>query len=113
MKNNIIQIFISIMIISLPTIVMAGKQLEIKREAIKDCKAFNNMKYTKNKNNISIKIGHIYRILEHRESQVMIFIDNMKESDLRQRWVDSNCFYKKEIVTNKIITVIDSKIRVR
>ena len=109
MKNEINKIIIFLMVTLLPTVSMAGKQLEIEREAIKDCKAFNNMKHTKNKNNISIKTGYVYRILEHRESQVMILIDNMAESDLRQRWVDSDCFYKKEIVTNKVIIVIDSK----
>lgn len=92
----------------LPVASMAGKQLEIKREAIKECLAFNNMKHTKNKNNISIKRGHTYRVLEHRESQVMILLDKMAESDLRQRWVDSDCFYKDKIIKNKVITVIDS-----
>ena len=91
-----------------PIVSMAGKQLEIKREAVKDCLAFNNMKHTKNKKNISIEKGHIYRILEHRDSQLQILIDNMSESDLRQRWVDKDCFYEKEISVNKVITVIDS-----
>jgi len=108
MKNSLNRVLLFITVAILPISIMAGKQLEIEREAIKECKAFNNMKHTKNKNNISIKRGHVYRILEHRESQVMILIDNMAESDLRQRWVNSDCFYKDKIVKNKVITVIDS-----
>lgn len=98
MKNKII---LSVLAIILPISVMAGKQLEIEREAIKECEAFNDIKHTKNRNNISLKKGYPYRIIEHREAQIRVLIDYISQGSVRQRWVDSDCFYKKKRIVPK------------
>ncbi len=60
--------------------------------ATKECLAFNNMKHTKNKNNISLKKGYRYKIIKHQKNQVRIFIDYISHREVPNRWVDSNCF---------------------
>lgn len=60
--------------------------------AIKECLAFNNMKHTKNRNNISLKKGYKYKIIKHQKNQVRVFIDYISNKDIPYRWVDANCF---------------------
>lgn len=60
--------------------------------ATKPCLAFNNMKHTKNKGNISLKSGYEYKIMKSQNNQLRIFIDYLSEQEVPHRWVDSHCF---------------------
>ena len=76
-------------------IVVTSKKKDAKdtyKVAIKPCLAFNNMKHTKNKGNISLKNGYKYRVMKSQKNQFRIFIDYLSEKEVPHRWVDSNCF---------------------
>jgi ribonuclease T2 len=82
------KLIISALLISLPLISVAKEY----KEATKTCEAFNNMKHTKNTNNIKLKVGDEYRVLEHKKGQILTLI---KGERIVQRWVDESCFNKQ------------------
>ncbi len=58
-----------------------------------ECRAFNNIKHTENKDNISLIKDYEYRVIENQDGQVWILIDYIAQGDVRHRWVDRDCFY--------------------
>jgi len=82
------KILISSIILALPLIAMS-KKVEIYQSATQSCPAYNNMRHTTNTNNIKLKVGEKYRILDHRKGQILTLI---KGEQIAQRWVDEECF---------------------
>ncbi len=78
----------STLILTLPLIVVAKKP-PVYKEAKKECSAFNNMKHTRNTNNIELKVGKKYRILQNNKGQILTLIEGER---VAQRWVDASCF---------------------
>ncbi len=60
--------------------------------AQKQCSAFNNMKHTRNSDNVTLKRGKIYRVLDSRKGQLLILVKGEK---IAQRWVDEDCLKSK------------------
>ena len=58
-------------------------------EAITSCNAYNNMKHSKNRDNLKIEVGKSYFILEKRDKQFYI---QTEYKNVPNRWVDKNCF---------------------
>ena len=81
----------SAFILTLP-LVLVAKKPPVYEEATKECVAFNNMKHTANTNNIELKIGKKYRILQHNKGQILTLIEGER---VAQRWVDESCFSDK------------------
>ncbi|HFU77855.1 MAG TPA: hypothetical protein ENK68_05070 [Epsilonproteobacteria bacterium] len=77
-----------------------------------ECKAFNNMRHTKNTHNVVLDKMRKYPILKHHKGQNLVLI---KGEQPAQRWVDDSCFspVKKHInqdkVGNKLPKTIDIK----
>jgi len=80
-------ITISLMV-ALPWVLMAKKP-KVYEEATQACPAYNNMKHTTNTNERVLKVGQEYRILSHKEGQVLTLIEGER---IAQRWVDEGCF---------------------
>jgi len=82
------KIITSALIITLP-MVMVAKKPPVYQEAKKECLAYNNMKHTSNTNNIKLKVGDKYRILQSNKGQILTLIEGER---IAQRWVDEACF---------------------
>ena len=67
--------------------------VDIDKEAIKECEAFNDLKHTTNQDDIKLIIGYEYNIIEGRDNQFRILIDYISQGDIRHRWVNKDCFY--------------------
>ncbi len=79
---------------------LTAKNPKIYKEATQSCPAFNDMKHRNNTNNISLKVGDSYRILQERKGQVLTLIEGER---IAQRWVDKACFEKgKEVERKKV-----------
>ncbi len=78
----------STLILTLP-LVLVAKKPHVYKEATKECPAFNNMKHSSNSNNIKLKVGKKYRILQKNKGQILTLIDGQR---VAQRWVDESCF---------------------
>lgn len=78
----------STLILTLPLVLMAKKP-PVYKTATKECSAFNNMKHTTNTNNIKLKTGQKYRILQSNKGQILTLIEGER---VAQRWVDEACF---------------------
>jgi len=79
-----------LIILLLPTLIMAKEY----QEATKACPAYNNMRHTKNSNNIKLEIGKEYRVLDHKKGQILTLI---KGEPISQRWVDEDCLKPKSL----------------
>jgi len=98
----------STLILTLP-LVLVAKKPHIYKEATQECSAFNNMKHSSNTNNIELKVGKKYRILQKNKGQILTLIEGER---VAQRWVDEGCFLdaskkveeKKSVVKEKVIT---------
>jgi len=66
-----------------------AKSEALYRKAIESCEAYNNLKHTKNSNNLKLQVGKEYKILETRDKQFLIYVDGER---IAQRWVDKSCF---------------------
>ena len=82
------KLILSTVIISLPLLVIAKEY----KEATQSCEAYNNMKHTTNTNEVKLKVGDEYRILDHKKGQILTLI---KGERITQRWVDDSCFKKE------------------
>ena len=82
------KILTSTLILTLP-LVLVAKKPHIYKEATKECSAFNNMKHTSNTNNIELKVGEKYRILQNNKGQILTLIEGER---IAQRWVNEACF---------------------
>jgi len=82
------KLFTSILLLTLPFVLLAKKP-HVYKEATKECLAFNNMKHTANTNNIKLKAGKKYRILQNHKGQILTLIEGER---VAQRWVDESCF---------------------
>jgi len=60
--------------------------------AIKSCEAFNNLKHTNNRGNITLQVNKTYDSLREYKGQNLILVDNATP---KQRWVDSSCLKVK------------------
>jgi len=85
------KIVTSALILTLPLVVLAKKP-HIYEKAFKACPAFNNMKHTSNTNNIELKVGQKYRVLQKNKGQILTLIEGER---VAQRWVDEACFNDK------------------
>ncbi|MBU1666824.1 hypothetical protein KKC13_00250 [bacterium] len=88
----------------LPLLVLAKNPLKYE-EATKACSAYNNMKHTQNSNEIKLKAGEKYRILERKEGQVLTLIEGER---IAQRWVDESCF-KPQSIGTQIVNSLNKK----
>jgi len=96
------------LILTLP-LVLVAKKPHIYKEATQECAAFNNMKHSSNTNNIELKVGKKYRILQNNKGQILTLIEGER---VAQRWVDEGCFLdaskkveeKKSVVKEKVTT---------
>jgi len=70
-----------------------AKDSTLYKKAVESCEAYNNMKHTKNSNNLKLQVGKDYKILETRDKQFLIYIDGER---IAQRWVDKSCFGDKK-----------------
>ncbi len=93
------KIILSLIILLLPLMAMSKKI--VYQEAKESCFAYDNMKHTKNSNDIRLKKGQKYRVIEHRKGQILTLIKGEK---IAQRWVDENCFSDKKLKEKKITT---------
>ena len=93
------KIILSLMILLLP--LMAISKEVIYKEAQESCFAYNNMKHTKNSNNIKLQKGKKYRVIEQRKGQILTLIKGEK---IAQRWVDKSCFSDKKSKDKKSIS---------
>lgn len=75
------------LIFSLPLVVVAKKP-KVYETAVLECPAYNNMKHTANSNNIQLKIGEKYRVLQKSKGQVLTLIEGER---IAQRWVKEVC----------------------
>jgi len=82
------KLIISALVVVLPLSLMAKKPVKYEK-ATKSCEAFNNMKHTSNSNDISLKIGQEYRVLQENKGQILILVEGER---VAQRWVDEGCF---------------------
>ena len=65
-------------------------------KALSACDTFNNMKHSKNVNNLKLSIGKSYRVLDDKKEQYYIKTD---DKDIPNRWVNKECF-KSSISTS-------------
>jgi ribonuclease T2 len=72
---------------------LVAKSPKVYQEATQACPAYNNMKHTINSNNRQLEVGKEYRILSHKEGQILTLIEGER---VAQRWVDEGCFKDKE-----------------
>jgi len=79
------------LILVLPLVSMAKKPA-VYKEATQECFAYNNMKHTNNTNNIKLKVGGKYRVLQTNKGQILTLIEGER---VAQRWVDEECFNDK------------------
>ena len=75
------------LILALPLLVVAKKP-KVYETAVLECPAYNNMKHTSNSNNIQLKIGEKYRVLQKSKGQVLTLIEGER---VAQRWVKEVC----------------------
>jgi ribonuclease T2 len=92
------RLIISTLLISLPLISIAKEH----KTATQSCEAYNNMKHTTNTNEIKLKVGTEYRILDHKRGQILTLI---KGERIAQRWVDEGCFGKQSLSSAVLQTV--------
>ena len=76
------------LLMTLPLLVFAKNPVKY-QEAIKACPAYNNMKHSMNSNNIELKVGQKYRILQEHKGQILTLIEGER---IAQRWVLEECF---------------------
>ena len=97
----------STLILALPLMLVAKKP-PVYKEATKECKAFNNMKHTSNTNNIELKVGKKYRILQRNKGQILTLIEGER---VAQRWVDDACFLdaSKKVEEKKSVVNVSTK----
>jgi len=69
-------------------LVLVAKKPKVYETAVLECPAYNNMKHTANSNNIQLKIGEKYRVLQKSKGQVLTLIEGER---IAQRWVNENC----------------------
>ena len=75
---------------------LIAKKPPVYEKASKSCPAYNNMKHTSNTNNINLKIGTEYRILQKNKGQILTLISGER---IAQRWVDDACFSEAKLET--------------
>jgi len=75
------------LILTLPLMLLAKKP-KVYETAVLECPAYNNMKHTANSNNIQLKIGEKYRVLQKSKGQVLTLIEGER---IAQRWVKEVC----------------------
>lgn len=98
------KIVTSALLLALPFVVMA-KNPHIYEEAIKVCPAYNNMRHTQNSNEIKLKTGEVYRIIERKKGQILTLIEGER---IAQRWVDESCF-KPQSIGSQIVKSLNKK----
>jgi len=74
-----------------------------------ECKAFNNMKHTRNTHHVILDTTKKYTILKHHKGQNLILV---KGEQPAQRWVDDACFTKGSganvlPVTSSVVNIDD------
>lgn len=92
------------LIMILPLLVLA-KNPQTYEEARKTCPAYNNMKHTQNSNEIKLKAGKEYRILDRKKGQILTLIEGER---IAQRWVDESCF-KPQSLSSQIVNSLNKK----
>ncbi len=89
---------ITIALLATLPITLTAKDPKVYKEATQSCPAFNDMKHRNNTNNITLKVGNSYRILQERKGQVLTLIEGER---IAQRWVDKECFEDSKKVEKK------------
>lgn len=75
------------LILVLPLLVVAKKP-KVYETAVLECPAYNNMKQTQNSNDIQLKVGEKYRVLQKNKGLVLTLIEGQR---IAQRWVKEVC----------------------
>jgi len=65
---------------------------------LKECKAYNNMKHSRNTHNLILDTSRKYTILKKHKGQYLLLVKNEQPS---QRWVDDTCFVNKKAINKK------------
>lgn len=71
------------------------------------CEAFNNMKHTKNTNNMMLDTSKKYTVLKSHKGQKLILIKGANPS---QRWVDGDCFKKSKTQNNETMSSMENEL---
>ena len=75
------------LILTLPLLLVAKKP-KVYETAVLECPAYNNMKQTQNSNEIQLKVGEKYRVLQRNKGLILTLIEGQRIS---QRWVKEVC----------------------
>ena len=89
---------ISIALLATVPMLLMAKNPKVYKKAMQTCSAFNDMKHRNNSNNISLKVGKAYRILQEQKGQILTLIEGER---IAQRWVDKDCFEEGKKVVEK------------
>jgi ribonuclease T2 len=95
-----------LLILSLPFLLLAKKP-KVYETALLECPAYNNLKHTVNSNDLQLKVGQKYRVLQRTKGQVLTLIEGERVS---QRWVKAVCLSDSErLSNNKPVTRLNSQ----
>ena len=101
-RNEMKKQLICLVVSALPFVAFAK---ETYQDATQACEAYNNMKHSKNTNDVTLEIGKEYRILDHKKGQFLILV---KGEHIAQRWVDESCF-KPQGLAQKLVNTLNKK----
>ncbi len=86
------------LIVTLPLLLVAKKP-KVYETAMLECPAYNNMKQTQNTNNIQLKVGEKYRVLQKNKGLVLTLIEGER---IAQRWVKEVCLSDGKTKTTEV-----------
>ncbi|MBA1421178.1 MAG: hypothetical protein FAF03_10120 [Epsilonproteobacteria bacterium] len=74
------------LLLSLLLTYLASANMEIYPK--KECQLFNNLKHTKNRGHVILKLDRTYEMLKHHKKQYLVKVEGATPP---QRWVDDDC----------------------
>jgi len=101
------KIVLMIFILALPSLSLS-EYMDIKKDALKSCQAYNRLhqrisktQHVRNSNNIRLKKGYFYRVIEYRRDadELRIEIDYISQGNIRHRWVKRDCLFKNKNIS--------------
>ena len=69
------------------------------RVAIDKCELYNDMKHTKNRDNLTLQVGKEYQVIDKKRGQYYI---KTEYRVIPNRWVNQSCFGTKKPITKKV-----------
>ncbi len=92
---------ITIPLILVLPMILTAKKPKVYKKATMVCSAFNDMKHRNNSNNIQLKVGKSYRVLQENRGQILTLIEGER---IAQRWVNQECFAENSEAEKKEFT---------